>query len=86
VARERFPDLTLEVLEQVYTRVATASYRYESAGGAFGRELTVNAEGFVLGSSKWPSVSFVNLIRSFQLMTYRMDRCAKMISAQSYRF
>ena len=44
----RFPDLTLEVLEQVYTRVGDASYRYESAGGAFRRELTVSAEGFVL--------------------------------------
>jgi hypothetical protein len=44
----RFPELTLEVLEQVYTRVGAASYRYESAGGAFRRELTMNAAGFVL--------------------------------------
>jgi hypothetical protein len=44
----RFPELTLEVLEQVYTRTGVASYRYESAGGSFRRELTVNADGFVL--------------------------------------
>jgi len=44
----RFPELTLEVLEQVYTRVGAARYRYESAGGAFRRELSVSAEGFVL--------------------------------------
>ena len=44
----RFPELTLAVLEQVYTRTGPASYRYESAGGTFRRELTVNADGFVL--------------------------------------
>jgi uncharacterized protein len=44
----RFPELTTEVLEQVYTRIAPERYLYESAGGAFRRELTVDALGFVL--------------------------------------
>lgn len=44
----RFPDLSLAVLEQVYTRTGDATYRYESAGGTFRRELTVSSEGFVL--------------------------------------
>jgi hypothetical protein len=44
----RFPELTLEVLEQAYTRVSATTYLYESAGGAFRRELTVNSAGFVL--------------------------------------
>jgi hypothetical protein len=44
----RFPDLTTEVLEQVYTRVAPERYLYESAAGTFRRELTVDAQGFVL--------------------------------------
>lgn len=44
----RFPELRTEVLEQVYTRVAPEKYRYESGGGSFRRELTVDATGFVL--------------------------------------
>lgn len=44
----RFPDLSLEVLEQSYTRLAELTYLYESAGGAFRRELTVNVDGFVV--------------------------------------
>ncbi|HET7187998.1 MAG TPA: putative glycolipid-binding domain-containing protein [Gemmatimonadaceae bacterium] len=44
----RFPDLTLAVFEQVYTRTGEATYLYESGGGTFRRELTVSAEGFVL--------------------------------------
>jgi len=44
----RFPDLDLAVLEQVYTRLGTASYRYESAGGTFRRDLSVDGDGFVL--------------------------------------
>ena len=44
----RFPDLTVEVLEQAYTRVGDATYLYESAAGAFRRELSVNAAGFVV--------------------------------------
>jgi hypothetical protein len=43
----RFPTLALEVLEQVYTRLGPDSYRYESAGGAFRRDLTVTGEGWV---------------------------------------
>lgn len=44
----RFPELSLEVLEQSYTRLAELTYLYESAGGEFRRELTVNADGFVV--------------------------------------
>jgi hypothetical protein len=44
----RFPELALEVLEQSYTRLGPATYRYESAQGTFVRELTVDADGFVL--------------------------------------
>jgi uncharacterized protein len=43
----RFPTLSLEVLEQVYTRIETGRYRYESAGGTFRRDLTVSDEGWV---------------------------------------
>lgn len=44
----RFPELTLEVLEQTYTRVDHNRYLYESADGAFRRELTVDDDGLVL--------------------------------------
>jgi hypothetical protein len=43
----RFPDFTLEPLEQVYTRLNETAYRYESRGGEFVAELQVNASGFV---------------------------------------
>lgn len=43
----RFPELTVEVLEQEYARASEETYVYESAGGTFRRELTVNAAGFV---------------------------------------
>jgi hypothetical protein len=43
----RFPELSLEILDQTYTRLSETTYRYESAGGEFSRELTVNSEGFV---------------------------------------
>lgn len=43
----RFPGFTLEPLEQLYRRTTAATYRYESAGGRFTRELAVNATGFV---------------------------------------
>ena len=49
----RFPDLTTEVLEQVYTRLSPERYLYESAGGAFRRELIVDAIGFV---SEYPGL------------------------------
>lgn len=44
----RFPELTAEVLEQAYTRLTPDHYLYESAGGAFRRELVVDEDGFVL--------------------------------------
>ena len=43
----RFPSFTLEPLDQVYRRLAVETYRYESAGGEFVRDLTVNPAGFV---------------------------------------
>jgi len=43
----RFPGFELEPLEQRYTRTAADGYRYESGGGAFVRDLAVNADGFV---------------------------------------
>ena len=44
----RFPRFNIELLEQTYTRLGTDTYRYESANGKFRRDLTVDAEGFVL--------------------------------------
>ncbi len=44
----RFPELTLEVLDQDYTRLAEDRYLYESAGGSFRRELIVDDIGFVI--------------------------------------
>jgi len=44
----RFPDFSLEVLDQTYTRLADSKYLYESAGGEFRRELTVNSDGWVI--------------------------------------
>jgi uncharacterized protein len=43
----RFPEFTLEPLDQMYQRVDDVIYRYESAGGKFVAELKVNAVGFV---------------------------------------
>jgi hypothetical protein len=43
----RFPEFALEPLAQRYRRLDGATYRYESAGGAFTTELQVNAAGFV---------------------------------------
>ena len=44
----RFPGFTLEPLEQMYRRVDDTIYRYESAGGKFVADLTVNAVGLVM--------------------------------------
>ena len=44
----RFPSFKLEPFAQTYTRLAEDLYLYESAGGEFRRELTVDADGFVL--------------------------------------
>lgn len=43
----RFPSFRLERLTQTYHRTADTLYRYESAGGSFARDLTVNAAGLV---------------------------------------
>jgi hypothetical protein len=42
-----FPSFTLELLDQLYRRLDSTTYRYESAGGRFITELQVNAAGFV---------------------------------------
>jgi uncharacterized protein len=44
----RFPEFTLEPLEQLYRRLDVATYRYESAGGRFSVDLEVNAVGLVV--------------------------------------
>ncbi len=44
----RFPELTVEVLEQVYTRRSADRYLYESGNGAFRRELTIDESGLVV--------------------------------------
>jgi uncharacterized protein len=43
----RFPSFELEPLTQVYRRTDQNIYRYESAGGKFVRDLSVNDVGFV---------------------------------------
>jgi uncharacterized protein len=43
----RFPNFTLEPLEQKYRRKDRLIYRYESAGGRFVADLEVNDTGFV---------------------------------------
>src|SRR5262245_27569767 len=43
----RFPGFELEPLTQLYRRTAETSYHYESAGGKFVTEITVNSNGFV---------------------------------------
>ena len=44
----RFPELTVEVLDQFYTRQSANLYFYESSDGAFRRELRVDAFGWVV--------------------------------------
>lgn len=44
----RFPSFVLEPIEQVYRRLDVTTYRYESAGGRFVRQLEVDAVGFVV--------------------------------------
>jgi len=43
----RFPEFTFEVLEQVYRRVSSETYRYETLDGKFAKDLTTNDVGFV---------------------------------------
>ncbi len=49
----RFPGFKLEPLSQLYKRIDETRYRYESDGGSFVTELSVNAEGFV---TKYPNL------------------------------
>jgi len=44
----RFPDFTLEPLEQSYARVDDQVYRYESAGGRFTAHVSVDETGLVI--------------------------------------
>ena len=44
----RFPSFKLERFEQTYTRLDKDIYQYQSANGAFQRDLTVDDEGIVL--------------------------------------
>jgi hypothetical protein len=48
----RFPSLALEALEQSYTRLDQQLYRYESAGGRFVAEVTVDETGLVVDYGK----------------------------------
>lgn len=43
----RFPSFELERLDQTYRRTGALSYRYESAGGEFVRDIEVNEAGLV---------------------------------------
>jgi len=44
----KFPELSTEVLDQTYKRLAPDRYLYTSDGGSFRRELVVDTNGFVL--------------------------------------
>jgi uncharacterized protein len=44
----RFPSFTLEVLEQTYTRIDERLYRYESGGGRFVAQVTVDEMGLAV--------------------------------------
>ena len=48
----RFPSFALEPLDQTYTRLENRIYRYESAGGRFVAEVTVDDEGLVIDYGK----------------------------------
>lgn len=43
----RFPSFKFEPLDQIYRRIETSTYRYESAGGRFVAELELDDVGFV---------------------------------------
>ncbi len=43
----RFPEMSVERLDQRYTRISEMKYRYESGGGKFVRELTVSPDGLL---------------------------------------
>lgn len=44
----RFPSFALEPLDQSYTRLTSTRYRYESSGGRFVAEVTVDDAGMVI--------------------------------------
>lgn len=44
----RFPELSVEVLEQRYVRTGPSSYRYESRGGSFEADLTADGLGVIV--------------------------------------
>lgn len=53
-----FPGFALEPLDQVYRRIGTTSYHYESGGGAFATELDVDPDGFVRRyAGRWEMVN-----------------------------
>ncbi len=55
----RFPSFKLEPLPQRYSHLTKTSYRYESAGGQFVADLTVNRWGFVIDyPGLWQSEAF----------------------------
>jgi hypothetical protein len=43
----KFPSFKFETLDQIYRRIGTSTYQYESAGGSFVARLEVNDAGFV---------------------------------------
>jgi hypothetical protein len=43
----RFPAFSFDVLEQTYRCVGLKTYRYETSGGKFVKDFTVNDVGFV---------------------------------------
>lgn len=49
----KFPNLSIELLPQHYTRLDAFRYRYESAGGAFVAELEVDRFGMVVQYGEW---------------------------------
>jgi len=58
----KFPEFSLEMLEQTYTRLTDNSYRYESGGGGgkFRRDLKVHESGLVLDYPElWAAESLV---------------------------
>jgi len=44
----RFPQLTVELLPQSYERLDAGTYRYESRGGGFQADLSVDDDGLVI--------------------------------------
>jgi hypothetical protein len=48
----RFPGFALEPLDQTYTRLEEGRYRYESGGGRFVAEVTVDDAGLVIDYGK----------------------------------